>query len=276
MLLTLTVNSLRALAKPGQKTRPVGTLFDLPQYVREHLGLHGLNLSTALLAGSTRATLDRLRERADQARCACLLVLEGVAQPLGDPDERVAAGGVERLRKVVQAAHLLGCSAAVIRLNGPDTPEVFRRTIDRLRRVVEHAARLELNVLIWPTEGLTLTPERVTEMIKKAGGFRVGTFPDFETAAKWPDSGEYLRRLTPYAGGISATTLTFVESRQGVVRHEPYDLAPLVQAVCAVGYDGMLAVDYRGAGEATVGIIRSRDMLERLLHEFARPGLRQA
>ena len=47
--------------------------------------------------------------------------------------------------------------------------------------------------------------------------------------------------------------------------HTPYDLAPLVEAILSVGYDGTLAIDYRGAGDAKMGIVRSRVSLERLL-----------
>jgi hypothetical protein len=49
------------------------------------------------------------------------------------------------------------------------------------------------------------------------------------------------------------------------LRHEPYDLFPLVEAIAAVGYDGPLAVDYRGTGDLTEGIIKSRDTLLALI-----------
>ena len=48
-------------------------------------------------------------------------------------------------------------------------------------------------------------------------------------------------------------------------QHEPYELEPLVGAILSVGYDGTLAVDYRGTGDAKIGIMRSREALERLL-----------
>jgi hypothetical protein len=49
------------------------------------------------------------------------------------------------------------------------------------------------------------------------------------------------------------------------LRHEPYDLYPLVEAIAAVGYDGPLAVDYRGTGDLTEGVIKSRDTLLALI-----------
>jgi hypothetical protein len=267
MLLTLTAISLRSMLARSKTGKAKLDLLDLPQYTRQDLGLHGLNMSTELLTGVSRDRLEKIRERADKAGCACLLLIESEPQSFGDPAEGAGAASVERLQKVIQAGHILGCNAVAVRINAPDDQAVFQRCADRLRKAVERAERLELNVLISPGEGLTATPERVTELIKKVGGFRVGTFPDFQSAAAAPDAIGYLRRLTPYAAVVSASTIKFVAAKgaESAVKHEPYDLEPLVGAIMSVGYDGTLAVDYRGTGDAKIGILKSREALERLL-----------
>ena len=56
-----------------------------------------------------------------------------------------------------------------------------------------------------------------------------------------------------------------VEPPEPPLLHGPYDLEPLVRAVVAVGYDGTLALDYRGSGDPTLGVARSRRAIERLL-----------
>lgn len=273
MLLTLTAISLRSLLARGRSAKPKLDLMDLPMYTRQELGLHGLNLSTELLAGISRDQLEKLRERADKAGCACLLLIESEAQSFGDASDAIGAAAVERLQKVIQAAHLLGCNAVAVKAAGEDNPEVFQRSADRLRKAVERAERLELNVLLSPERGLTATPERVTELIKKVGGFRVGTFPDFQAAAATDDPIGYLRRLTPYAAVVSASTVKFAAEKgakgddetAGPVKHAAYELEPLVKAILSVGYDGTLAVEFRGTGDAKLGVLRSRQALERLL-----------
>jgi sugar phosphate isomerase/epimerase len=293
MLLTLSAICLRSLLTPGRTGKTKLDLLDLPRLAREELGLHGLNISTSLLAGVTRDMLDRLRERADKAGCACLLLVESDPQPFGSPSEAAGAGAIERLQRVIQAGHYLGCSCVAVKVGcDSTTPEAFQRTVDRLRKAVERADRLELNVLLSPTDGLTHTPERLTDLLKKVGGFRVGTFPDFQAAAASPDPVAYMRRLTPYAAAICAATLKFTEdkpqaAKEGarprktkaaaavsavatgsppeIVHHTAYDIESLVKAVVSVGYDGTLAVEYRGTGDAKVGVIRSRELLERLL-----------
>jgi sugar phosphate isomerase/epimerase len=268
MLLTLTAISLRSMLSRGKSGKAKLDLLDLPQYTREELGLHGLNVSTELLAGVSRDRLERLRERSDKAGCACLLLIESDAHAFGDAGEAVGAAAIERLQKVIQAGHILGCNAVAVKIAAADEAPVFQRCAERLRKGVERAERLELNVLISPQPGLTATPERVTELIKKVGGFRVGTFPDFQAAAAAADPVAYLRRLTPYASVVSASTVKFVAEKggaEGEVKHDSYDLEPLVSAILSVGYDGTLAVEYRGTGDAKIGIMRSREALERLL-----------
>jgi hypothetical protein len=53
--------------------------------------------------------------------------------------------------------------------------------------------------------------------------------------------------------------------RSGAWTHQPYDLKQMVQAVQSVGYDGPLAIDYRGSEDVTMGVRMSRDALMAVL-----------
>jgi sugar phosphate isomerase/epimerase len=274
MLLTLSAQCIRSLvgSPPRGKKPTTIDLFDLPRYVREDLGLAGLNLSTDLLAGADRSRLEGLRLRADRQGCACLLLVESEPQNFGGSED-VSGTAAARLVRVVEAAQILGCSAAAVRIVAPDTDEALAKVAGRLRPAVERAEKLDMNVLVSPHTGLTERPERVTELLKKVGGFRVGTFPDFEAASRSKDASAYLHRLTPYATVVSASTLEFAASgkkagepsveafRSGAWEHRPYSLATYVGAIRAVGYDGPLSIEYRGSGDVTMGVRMSRDAL---------------
>lgn len=184
-------------------------LADLPRFTREELGLRGLNLSTDLLAGADRARLEFLRERADKAGCACLLLIEPIAQPFGSAPEKAGADAIGRAHRVIEAAHVLGCNSVAFSVQSDEKPESINLVVARLKKVVERAERLEINVLLAPAVGLTSVPERLTDLIKKVGGFRIGTFPDFQAASASKDPVAYLRRLTPYAAVVSASTVQF-------------------------------------------------------------------
>lgn len=270
MLLTLSASCLKTLVLPqGRGKKPQIDLLDLPSYTKNTLGLGGLNLSTDLLVGADRARLDLVRERTDKAGCSCLLLVEADPQKFGDKSAANATAAAERMRRVVEAAHILGCSAAAVRITGEDTDEVLAAVAQRLKPVVERAEKLDLNLLVSPAPGLTSRPERVTELLKKIGGFRIGTFPDFQTASAAKDPAAYLHRITPYATVVSASTVKLVsqgsrKARKGEAPppeefgHEPYDLKLMVNAIAAVGYDGPLAIDFRGEGDPVAGVAASR------------------
>lgn len=226
MLLTLNASCLRGqlLGQPG-KTPPSLALADLPQYTREVLGLGGLNLTTDLLVGADRRKLEAFRERADRAGCPCLLLIEAQSQNLGTSDAAAAEAAIERMHRVIQAAQILSCTAAALRVEAPDDDNAMQLVWQRLRKIVDRAERLELNLLVSPSKGLTSKPERMTDLIKKVGGFRIGTLPDFQYAREAAGSDDeavtYLRRITPYASAVLASTLDFSDPPEGGLKLPP-------------------------------------------------------
>ncbi|MEQ8771183.1 MAG: TIM barrel protein [Phycisphaerales bacterium] len=308
MLLTLNVNSIRDKLSPRGKKKPLEVV-DVPQHASQELGLHGLTLHTGLLAGATRKVLEQLRDRGDKTGCACLVLTETEPLGFGEAGDDAGEAAVGRMLKVVQAGSVLGCSSVALSIKARADDVAFERVVERMRRVSELAERLEVNVLIAPHAGLTADPDQCTALIKKIGGFRVGTLPDFQTAVGTDDPAGYLRRLTPFASAVNATTVKFEDplpedepakdekKADDKAKDEPdeplsgeeallaelesmfdeppppvhvtYDLEPLVGAVTAVGYDQTLAIDYRGVGDSTLGVTQSRDALEAALEAVA-------
>lgn len=248
-------------------------LTDLPRFAHEQLGLHGLMLSADLLAGRTRDDLTRLRDAADRARCACLVLMEEAPQKLAAADASAAA---ERIRRVMAAASLLGCNSAAVAIDAPDSPEALETVAERFKVLMGEAEQRELNLLILPgplpsagsKASLTGSPERLTELLKKIGGFRVGTMPDFAHAAHAEDMPGYLRRVTPYASAVLGTTLGFsavegdLDDERAFVEHAGFDLSAAIEAITAVGFDAAVGLDYRGPGDLRMGLRRSREGFE--------------
>ncbi len=285
MLLTLTASCLKGMLLPGPRAKkPKLDLLDLPAFTRETLELSGFNLSTDLLAGANRARLDAIRERADRASCSCLLLVEPEPQHFGSRDDKLVLAAAQRMSNVIDAAHILGCSAASLKIEAADDDETLARVAKALKPIMERAEKSDINLLLAPHKGLTTKPERVTELLKKVGGFRIGTYPDFETAfetsgRKMEGAVSYLHRLTPYASVVCASTTgfgvggkkggkdapsviapdTILDSKSAV--HVAYELRPLLDAVLSVGHDSPLAIDYRGPGDVTSGLRLSRSLI---------------
>lgn len=256
MLLILSASSFRrSLAAKGGMS-----LSDLPKVGHSDLDLRGLMTPTDLFAGADAARLDRFRETADKASCPCLFLVEPDPHPLGGSSEKKAAASRERMEKVLRAAHRLGCSAATFSISGGGDRSL-QAAAPRLKHISAIAERLDINLLLRPCNGFTHEPEGVTELIKIVGGFRLGSMPDFEAAAESGDPTDYLRRLAPYAPVVLASSREFDADGN----HTAYSLEQCAEALVSVGYDGAVALEYRGVGDIEEGIRKTREIIEPIL-----------
>ncbi|MFG0253321.1 MAG: hypothetical protein ACF8NJ_10660 [Phycisphaerales bacterium JB038] len=236
MLLTLGPNSIHRLL--SDKTVEVEELRALPAYCRDFLGLRGLSVPAGLLSGWSARDIDQLRDRADKCDCPCLLLVDEEPLPLASPKGDEVDAALHRLERLLRAGHRLGANSIAFSIKAKASDSALGNAIVACKAALESAERLEVNMLISPQTGLTEDPERLGTLIKKVGGFRLGTFPDFLSACASEDPVTYMRRLTPYGGAVNASFKT---------GDEP--LNDLMQAVLSVGYSGAISIDAHGNGE---------------------------
>ncbi len=232
-------------------------MLDLPDYAIRFLELRGLNVPASMLSGWGLSHLDRLRDRADKAGCPCLVLVED--KPLDFGHKSVARRDKSALRvtRLAQAAHRLGCNALSVMCAGADTDAVFDQVAASVKAVMPGVERLELNLLIAPCAGLTFQPDRLTDLIKRVGGFRIGSLPSFAHAAETGDVVGTLRKLAPYAGAVHASVMGFDEAG----KHNGYDLAECVEAIRSVGFVNTLAVDVVPKGDPSESLDLARAIL---------------
>jgi len=261
MLLTLSAGSLRRrLNRNGEEGEAELSILDVPAFTIRELKLHGLNVPASLLAKWSLTDLDRLRDRADKAACPCLVLIEDTPLLLGDPESAVRAEAADRVRRLAVAANRLGCNAVGLQCQAADNDDAFDLAADELRDLMPAVERLELNILLTPHPGLTESTERLTSLIKRIGGFRIGSLPTFAAAAAAGAGNptESLRKLAPYAGAIHASIEGF--TKKGV--HKGYDLGACVSAIRSVGFLNTLAIDYLGDEDPVPIIEQARDVLQ--------------
>ncbi|HVP74022.1 MAG TPA: TIM barrel protein [Phycisphaerales bacterium] len=268
MLLTLCAGSLRSrMASPSGKGNSGMRMLDVPSFVVKELQLHGLNIPASMLSGCSPADLDRLRDAADKAACPCLVLIEDTPRPLASPDDAERDAAASRVQRLAVAANRLGCNAIALKIEAPESDAAFDMAADQVRSMLPAIERLELNVLLAPHTGLTATTERLTSLIKRIGGFRIGSLPSFgaSAAAGGGDPIEGLRKLAPYAGAIHATVEGF--NKKGA--HKSWDLAACVTAIRSVGFLNTLAIDYTGDGDPVPSIEKARDLLQAAIDKEA-------
>jgi hypothetical protein len=247
ILLTLSAGSVRPLLEARDPRCP--TIFAVPQFVATDLELRGLNLPTDLLKGFGLSEIERLRDEADRAHCPVLLLSEEAPIDFVNRSGQTWATALDRLRRLGTAANRLGCPSIAIRIQAPDSEEAFEATAAGVKLALKEIDRFELNLLIAPHEGLTFDAGRLTDLIKKIGGFRIGSYPSFAHAHATGDLETTLRKLAPYAPAIAASVRGF----NGAGEHEEYSLASCIESVRSVGYGNTLALDYIGRAAAESG-----------------------
>lgn len=265
MLLILSANSLRGQVLAKKDPLP---LLDLPRFAREQTELHGLMMPTAFFAGADAKTIDRFRDEADKAECPCLVLAEDEPQDIGSSEAKFEAA-LDRVTRVLKAGQRLGCNAVGAPIMAPANEDRFELIAARTRRLLDRADRMQINLLLVPAKGLTSTPEGMTGLIKKVGGFRIGSLPDFEQASTLgPDITDTLRKIVPYASAVVASAGD-LDSKGA---HKPYDLDKCMDALLAVGYDALLAVEYRGKGDPAEGVRAIKRSLEKSIEAAASKG----
>lgn len=296
MLVTLCASALRSRMK-GHGSGNL-TVVDLPRVARDELGLSGMVMPTELLVGADRQLLTKILESADKVQCPCLVLIESKPLQLAAARDADAAIAVDRCQRVAQAAAWLGCSAFSLKVEAEDTDDRLMLAALNLKPVSRRSEKLELNLCLQPHPGLTANPERLTELLKKIGGFRVGTLPTFTGALASDDPMGYMRRLAPYASAIlvqadglagSPTEKVAPKKRTAAkakppkvktkaqMAADPDSVPPplppvpemtgnvatrdLVDVLLAVGFDGPLALDFVGSGDPIPALIAMRDTI---------------
>jgi len=256
MLLIASSTTFRGRLDAGELT-----LEDLPRHIHEEHAIRGMALTADLLAGADMARLDALREAADKAVCPILLLQESDPQNFSSIDTVDAA--VERVSRVLHAAQRLGCSAVGIEVSPVQDEDEMERLVDGLKEVSPVAEKLDLNLLVHVGADPVKTPDDASELIKRVGGFRVGTLPDFQLACEQGDGAEHLKRVAPYASVVVASTVKFQKNG----KHPSYDLAELIAALQEIGFDGALALEHRGDGDPDEALRHAAEIIEQALEK---------
>lgn len=246
-------------------------LLDFPAFGAGELGVRGIAIPASMLKGLRESDLDAIRDASDKARCPALLLIEDQPLDLADaqPDRRAAA--LERTRSLSKAAGILGCAQLGLSIAGEDGDDRFEQAASTVRDGLQGPGRFEVTALLEHRPGVTGDPGRLTDLIKKIGGFRIGSLPDFRTAHDTGDFEGTLRKLAPYAGTILATVGAAARGQKPVTGEKdvtPYDLIAGLEAVLAVGYQHAICLDHAGGPGAAEAIVAARCRIE----DFLDPG----
>jgi len=242
---------------------------DFPRVAREKFGVEGLEFVNQLWEAPTQGYIARLRKNmADQGVKGVLIMCDQEGM-MGHSDDAARRKAAENHFKWVDYAAELGCHS--IRTNmypdkEPTTPgEVaafLNYCAESFTRLCGYAKERGLNVLIENHGGVSSDPDVVVRLMKLVNLPNFGTLPDFGNFPKSIDRYEAVKKLMPYAKGVSFKCYDF-----GADGNETtLDMDRLMKIVQAAGYRNWVGIEYEGNRLPEYdGVAAAKKYLDRLL-----------
>jgi protein involved in polysaccharide export with SLBB domain/sugar phosphate isomerase/epimerase len=250
---------------------------DFPRVARNRFGIDAVEYVSQLFAdkATDRAYLREMKRRAADVGVRSLVIMVDREGDLGHAWKWKRRRAVDRHRHWLDAARSLGCHS--IRVNAVSSgsfAEQLSRAAEGIRRLTDHAAALDLNVIVENHGGLSSDGYWLSALVRRVDHSRCGTLPDFGNfrleGGRLYDRYLGVRQLMRYAKGVSAKSHDFDEAGNEI--HTDY--RRMLQIVIESGYRGYVGIEYEGRHLPEFeGVHRTQRLLERVRGELAeRPG----
>lgn len=245
------------------------TNLDFPRIAREQFGIEGLEFVNALWEAPTQDYLARLKKSMAATGTKGVLLMCDNEGMMGHSDPATRRKAAENHFKWVDYAAELGCHS--IRTNmypdkQPTTPAEISAYIgycaDSFARLCEYAKSRNLNVIIENHGGISSDPDVMVRLMKTAKLPNLGTLPDFGNFPKTIDRYEAVRKLMPYAKGVSFKCYDFgADDKETTI-----DMDKMMQIVLDSGYHNWVGIEYEGERLSEFeGVQAAKRFLDRLL-----------
>ncbi|MBL8236453.1 MAG: sugar phosphate isomerase/epimerase [Bryobacterales bacterium] len=241
---------------------------DFPRIAREQFGIEGLEFVNQLWEAPTADYVRRLkRNMASTGTKAVLIMCDGEGF-MGHTDKAQRMAAADNHRKWVDITAELGGHA--IRTNmypgerqpgtAAEIDDFVSRCVESFSKLCEYARGAKINVIIENHGGVSSNPDVVVKLMKQAGLANLGTLPDFGNFPKEIDRYEAVKKLMPYAKGVSFKCMDF----DAQFRETTMDMDRLMGIVDAAGYRGWVGIEYEGSRMTEFqGIQAARRYLEK-------------
>ncbi len=246
---------------------------DFPARARSH-GIEAVEYVNTFFFDRARDEdyLAELKMRCDGEGVTSLLIMCDAEGDIGAPDAMARAQSVENHHKWVEAAAFLGCHS--VRVNAASAgsfEEQQKLASDGLRSLCEYADGYDIDVLVENHGYLSSNGEWLASTIAMVDHPRAGTLPDFGNFKTSYEPEELYDRyqgvteLMPYARAVSAKSYDFDEAGNETT----IDYEQMMRIVLDAGYRGWVGIEFEGRMAADDGIVKTRELLERLREELA-------
>ena len=219
---------------------------DFPRIARKDFDLNGIEFVNTLFGVPTEEYLKELKKNAGDNGVTMVLIM---VDDEGDGCSATIEGRRQfeiNHRKWVDIAHYLGCHAIRTNCRGPENvnkDEALKWSVETYQRLLEYAIPAKVSVLIENHGGVSNDADWMVKLIKEVDNLYFGSYPDWRQPSPEFDNVAYLKKMLPYAGGMS-------------YRNQPTEelTAKMIKMSRDSGYRGWYGIESSGREEIKKGI----------------------
>jgi sugar phosphate isomerase/epimerase len=206
--------------------------------------------------------LKQLKSRADDNGVRSWLIMVDGAGNLGASEASKRQEAIDNHTSWIEAAKHLGCYAIRVNLDGDGTDEaIASQCVDGYSKLVEVGAKHKIAVLVENHIGPSVNPDWLVNVLRQVKSKYAGALVDTANFKRYKleamtleayknakiiatyDKYEGVKKLMPYAKGVSAKTHTF--DKDG--NDEETDFVKMMKIIRDSGFKGTIGVEYEGA-----------------------------
>ncbi|MEW5975440.1 MAG: sugar phosphate isomerase/epimerase family protein [Acidobacteriota bacterium] len=245
-------------------------MLDFPQIARRAFGLDAIEPVNTLFEVPTHDYVRRLKKNAEDEGVKVLLIMCDSEGPLAHREKAVREKAVRNHHKWVDIAAELGCHSIRVNMQGEDkenaasakgVEDFVNRAAESFVSLCEYAAAGKINVIVENHGGLSSNADVMVRVMKAVRLPNFGTLPDFGNFPDGVDRYEGIRKLMPFAKGVSAKAHRF--DAKGNEADIDYD--KMMNIVLNEGkFSGYIDIEYEGDELSEYqGILATKRLLER-------------
>ncbi len=242
---------------------------EFPRIAREQFGIQGLEFVNALWEVPTESYVAELKRNMEHYDTRGVMIMCDGEGLMGHSERAVRLKAADAHRKWVDVAAELGCLGIRTNMHGekqPSTPAELDRFLEycaeSFSRLAQYAQAAGLNLMIENHGGISSDPDILVRLIKLVSQPNLGLLPDFGNFPTQTDRYEAIRKMMPYAKGVSFKCFDFGPDG----KETAFDMDRVMKIVLDSGYHGWIGIEYEGNRLTEFeGIQSAKRYLDRML-----------
>lgn len=219
---------------------------DFPRIAREDFGLNGIEFVNTLFEVPTVNYLKQLKKNAEDHGVTMVLIMVDAEGNGCEATPELRKQFAVNHRKWVDIAHYLGCHAVRTNCVGPenvDKQEALEWAAESYHMLLDYAEDSGVSIVIENHGGVSNDGDWMAALMKKVNRPSFGTYPDWRRPTDTFDNFEYLKKMLPWAKGMS-------------YRNQPTEelTAKMIKLSKDAGYTGWYGIESSGREEIKMGI----------------------